>query len=214
MKAMHSDIFAKMFEAVAAVMNAKAVELCEMDARLGDGDLGLTMKKGFEALPALIRDAGESDPGKTLMKAGMKMASVVPSTMGTLMASGIMGGGKNLVGKEMLDARAYLSFLDGFCDGIKKRGKCARGDCTVLDAFGPAADSLREALWRNENISLSEAAEVALKGADAGVEATKSMEPKYGKAAVHKAAAAGTPDQGACAGMYVLQGIRDYFSNC
>ena len=35
------------------------------------------------------------------------------------------------------------------------------------------------------------------------------MEPKYGKAAVHKAAAAGQLDQGACAGMYMVQGCRD-----
>ena len=36
------------------------------------------------------------------------------------------------------------------------------------------------------------------------------MEPKYGKAAVHKAAAVGQVDQGACAGLYMVQGCRDY----
>ena len=43
-----------------------------------------------------------------------------------------------------------------------------------------------------------------------GVEKTKSMEPKYGKAAVHKAAALGTPDQGAYAGYFMLKGMADF----
>ena len=38
-------------EAVAQVMTENADHLCEMDARMGDGDLGLTMKKGYCALP-------------------------------------------------------------------------------------------------------------------------------------------------------------------
>ncbi len=39
----------------------------------------LTMDKGYGALPDLIRENAEpGDIGKTLMKAGMKMSSVVP----------------------------------------------------------------------------------------------------------------------------------------
>ncbi len=70
------------------------------------------------------------------------MASVVPSTMGTLMASGIMSGGKKTAGKEKLDAPGYLLFLQGFAEGIAKRGKCVRGERTVLDAVGEAGNCL------------------------------------------------------------------------
>ena len=89
-----------LFQGAADIFGEKKEELCEMDARMGDGDLGLTMQKGFGALPQLIRDnEAEGDIGKTLMKAGMKMAALVPSTMGTLMSSGIMEGGK-AIGKK------------------------------------------------------------------------------------------------------------------
>ena len=88
-----------LFQGVAAVFAEKKEELCEMDANMGDGDLGLTMDKGYGALPGLLQENMETgDAGKTLMKAGMKMSSVVPSTMGTLMSSGIMEGGKALKG--------------------------------------------------------------------------------------------------------------------
>ena len=196
------------FAVIGEVMTAHADELCEMDARMGDGDLGLTMKKGFSAMPEILNAIDENDLGKKLTKAGMKMASVVPSTMGTLMASGIMTGGKELVGKEAIDASGLLIFLKGYAAGIAKRGKCARGERTVLDAVGAAADKLEAALM--PDMTLAQAAEIALEGAKEGVEATRSMEPKYGKAAVHKAAAAGQVDQGACAGMYMVQGCRDF----
>ena len=196
------------FSAIGKVMAEHADELCEMDARVGDGDLGLTMKKGFNAMPEILDGIDEADLGKKLMKAGMKMASVVPSTMGTLMASGVMTGGKELAGKTSIDAAGLLIFLKGYAAGIAKRGKCARGERTVLDAVGTAADKLEAAL--TPGMTLEQAAEIALEGAKEGVEATRTMEPKYGKAAVHKAAAAGQLDQGACAGMYMVQGCRDF----
>lgn len=201
----------ELFESVAAVMAEKAEALCQMDAKMGDGDLGLTMRKGFGAMPQLLRDVEEADMGKRLMKAGMKMSSVVPSTMGTLMASGVMAGGKAIVGASEIDAKVYLAYLKGFAAGIEKRGKCARGERTVLDAIGAAADKLEAQLAAHPGLSLAEAGEIALKGAEEGVEATRTMEPKYGKAAVHKAAAVGVADQGACAGMYMISGYRDYF---
>ena len=62
------------------------------------------------------------------MKAGMRMASVVPSTMGTLMASGIMEAGKALKRKENEMGPADLSvYFTAFAAGIQKRGKCSRG---------------------------------------------------------------------------------------
>ena len=132
-----------LFDSVAAIMAENAERLCAMDANMGDGDLGLTMKKGFGALPGLIADIDEADLGKRLAKAGMKMSSVVPSTMGTLMSSGVMEGGKRLSGCEAIGPAEFAGFLEGYAAGIQKRGKCQRGDRTVLDAIGPAADAGR-----------------------------------------------------------------------
>ena len=52
-------------------------------------------------------------------------------------------------------------------------------------------------------------AKAALEGAKAGLEATKNMKPKHGKAAGFAAKALGTEDQGATAGMLLVQGLRD-----
>lgn len=194
-----------LMESVAQIMSENADHLCEMDARMGDGDLGLTMRKGYCALPALYAALDDADMGKRLSKAGLKMSSVVPSTMGTLMSAGWMEGGKRLVGKEKVDAASFAAFLQGFADGIVKRGKCAPGDRTVLDAILPAAQAARKAAAGGGD--LSETADAALNGAREGVAATRDMEPKYGKAAVFASKALGTEDQGATAGMLLIQGL-------
>lgn len=192
-------------DAVAQVMTENADHLCEMDARMGDGDLGLTMKKGYCALPEIYAGMEETDMGKRLSKSGLKMSTVVPSTMGTLMSSGWMEGGKRLVGKEAVDAAAFAVFLRGFADGIVKRGKCAPGDRTVLDAVLPAAEAAEQAAATGNDLIAT--ARAALEGAKQGLVATKNMPPKYGKAAVFAAKALGTEDQGATAGMLLIQGL-------
>lgn len=211
MNTIHEQQLTELFESVSRKMEEKAEHLCEMDARMGDGDLGLTMRRGFAGAAEFLRETEEPNLGKKLMKAGMRMASVAPSTMGTLMASGIMGAGKALDGRDTLDAAGLLVFLQAFGAGVAKRGKCARGEKTVLDCTAAAADELEAALQRQPAMTLAEAAEAAVRGGEAGVEATKQMEAKYGKAAVHRAASLGVADQGATAALYMLEGICEYF---
>ena len=208
MKKYNVEQLPKLFEGAAAVFAEKKEELCSMDANMGDGDLGLTMSKGFEALPDFIRqNMEEKDAGKTLMKAAMKMAGLVPSTMGTLMSSGILEGGKALKGTAEFGALEMVIFLQAFAAGIQKRGKCQPGDCTILDAMLPAAE--KAAAAEEEGGDLCKVITMALEGAKEGVESTKNMVPKFGKAAVFSARAVGTADQGATAGMYFLEGLKN-----
>lgn len=203
-----TEMLPALFRSVADIMAQNADRLCEMDAAMGDGDLGLTMKKGFAALPELIAECDEPDLGKRLARAGMKMSSVVPSTMGTLMSSGVMTGGKAISGREAIDAAALAVFLRGFADGIIKRGKCEVGQRTVLDAISPAADAAEKAAA--DGALLSDTAAAAADGAARGVEATKSMAPVFGKAAVFSAKAIGVEDQGAVAGALFVSGLKNY----
>ena len=189
----------ELFAAVGGLFTEKRDELCEMDAQMGDGDLGLTMSKGYGALPQLLRDNMEpGDIGKTLMKGGMKMSS------------GIMAGGKALKGKPELDAAGLAAYIAAFADGIQQRGKCQRGNRTILDALAAAADKASALVSAHPESSLQDVINAAVEGAGEGVEATKSMTPVFGKAAVFAAKAIGTPDQGAVAGRYMLIGMQNY----
>lgn len=210
MESIRQNQLPELFRGVSDIFAEKMDELCAMDAAMGDGDLGITMKKGFGALPQLITECQEENNiGKTLMKAGMKMASIVPSTMGTLMSSGIIEGGKAVGGVNAMGPKELCAFLTGFAAGIQKRGKCNAGDRTVYDSVSEAAKKATQAY--NENKSLKEIMEAAVFGAEEGVEATKNMLPRYGKAAVFANKAKGVADQGAVAGKYFMEGLFRFF---
>ena len=131
-----------LFQGVADIFEEQKDHLCEMDAAMGDGDLGLTMSKGYGALPGLIKDQmQETSVAKTLMKAAMKMQGLVPSTMGTLMSTGVMYGGKAVGDKPEMDVKDLAAFLEGFAAGIQKRGKCQPGDRTIYDSVSKAAEA-------------------------------------------------------------------------
>ena len=200
-----------LFGAVNEVFQEKKDELGEMDAKLGDGDLGLTMSKGYGALPEAMEAASEAaggDVGKLLVKASMTMSSVAPSTMGFLMSSGLMEAGKALKGAREITPEGLAKFLTAFAAGIQKRGKCQPGERTILDAVQPGAERAREAAASGAD--LAGVIDAAKEGAAAGVEATKDMLPRYGKAAVHAAKAIGTADQGAVASYCLICGMRNY----
>jgi dihydroxyacetone kinase-like protein len=200
----------ELFEAIGKQFAENAEKLCEMDSKMGDGDLGLTMKKGFGSLPDIIRNMDEDDLSKKIRNAGMEMTDIVPSTMGMLMGTGVSFGGKALAERKVFDAQGLSLFLEGFSAGIVKRGKCARGERTVLDSIAAAADAAKVKLVSNPEACIEEVCIAALQGAKDGLEATKNMAPKYGKAAVHANIAFGVPDQGATAGLVMIQGIADY----
>lgn len=209
------DQIPDLFASVGDLFVEKKEELCEMDARLGDGDLGLTMSKGYAALPDLMRAeaAGAGgDIGKMLMKAGMKMSSLVPSTMGFLMSTGVMEGGKTLKGKTELDGAALADYLVGFAAGVQKRGKCEAGQRTIYDAVFPAGQAAKAAVEKNPAADLNEVINAAVDAAKAGVEATRDMTPVFGKAAVHAAQCVGVEDQGALAGYYKMLGLSNYIN--
>lgn len=202
-----------LFASVGNLFVEKKEELCDMDAKLGDGDLGLTMSKGYAALPDLMRaeaDGAAGDVGKMIMKAGMKMSSLVPSTMGFLMSTGVMEGGKALKGKTEIDGAALADYLVGFAAGVQKRGKCQPGQRTIYDAVLPAAEAAKAAVDANPTATLQEVITAAVEAAKAGVEATKDMTPVFGKAAVHAAQCVGVADQGAVAGYYKMLGLSNY----
>ncbi|MCL2853255.1 MAG: DAK2 domain-containing protein [Defluviitaleaceae bacterium] len=190
---------------ISAIMVENRELLCKLDAEMGDGDLGLTMSKAFPAAEKEAVESDETDLGKLMARCGMKMNSAAPSTMGTLMSSGFVYAGKALAGKTVVDLEDFAKFYRLFADGIANRGKAARGERTVLDALYPAADAAEQAL--SEGADIAGIASAALAAAEYGLEATKDMLPRYGKAAPFIASAKGKIDQGAFVGKLFAQGI-------
>lgn len=198
------------FTELAHLMEAEKETLTQLDAAIGDGDLGLTMSKGFAKVDEAFESLDEADVGKLLSRAGMTLARAVPSTMGTLMATGLMKGGKAVTGKTEITLSDFAVFLREFVTGIMARGKAEPGDKTIIDSLHPAADALERASDERQPLAagLSEAYEAAVQG----VENTKNMISQHGKAACFQEKTLGKKDPGATVGMLFVKGFTDYVS--
>jgi dihydroxyacetone kinase-like protein len=194
------------FDAASDVMNEKKDYLTELDAALGDGDLGLTMSAGFSKAREAVHGTDEADLGKLFLLAGMTIARAVPSTMGTLVGSGFMRAAKAMKGRERMTLADLASFADQFVAGLMERGKAQPGDRTIIDSMYPAARSLEASA--SGGATLEDAVGSAVSAAEAGVEATKDMKAAFGRGVFFGEQVLGKPDQGAIVGMYILQAWR------
>ncbi len=188
------------------IMNENKDFLIELDSMMGDGDLGLTMSKAFSAAWEEIGETEETDLGKLLSKTGMVMAKAAPSTMGTLMGTGFIRGGKAVAGKSELTTKDVADFFQAFVQGIMDRGKAKPGEKTIIDSLKPAAEALAASDQSDPRDALSE----ALKAAEEGLEATKDMVAQHGRIAYYKDKAKGEQDPGATVAVLVIKGFITY----
>ena len=184
--------------------------LIDLDSALGDGDLGLTMTAGFAEGVNFVNSSQETDLGKLTMMMGMAISKKVPSTMGTLVASGFMGAGKTAKGLSEINAEQFALYIEGFVNGVMNRGKASPGDRTLVDSLYPASEALKKSIATGNDIS--KALEDAFNAAVDGVEKTKNMMPKFGRAVYYGDQVWGKEDQGAVVGRLIFEGFRNALS--
>ncbi|OOB79449.1 MAG: hypothetical protein BEN18_03960 [Epulopiscium sp. Nuni2H_MBin001] len=179
--------------------------LIDLDSVVGDGDLGLTMSDGFTAAYKKIKDTTEADIGKTIYQAGKAMSTAVPSTMGTLMASGLMEAGKNLKGKTELDNSDIALLFKSYFDGVAKRGKAKLGDKTFLDGLGPAVDSMNTSVSAGDDLKTM--ATKAFEAATKGFDDTTKMKAVHGRAAIRGEESRSLQDPGAAVATLIIKAL-------
>lgn len=168
------------FSKAAAILDANVDELARLDGLSGDGDLGASMSAAGQAMQAAVSAEENTDLGAVLMKAAMACNKAAPSTMGTLISSGVMALAKASKGKTSLSAADLVTFPRLFAEAIMARGKSQLGDKTILDALLPMADAVEASFAGNADLQAAFAAGAA--AAQAGAEATCGMLAKVGRA--------------------------------
>ncbi|WP_413734762.1 DAK2 domain-containing protein [Sodalis sp. RH21] len=191
-----------------AELSRQREALINLDQQVGDGDLGITMQKAFAAAAQVEPTVGAGIE-KLLIQCGIAMAKAAPSTMGTLMATGFMRGGKALpADTARLDGPALALFFTAFTQGIAERGKARPGDKTVLDVLLPASQALHLSVARQS--PLSDGVNAAYLAAQAGLEATRAMVPQQGKAACFVEKSLGIPDPGGAVAVILFHVLDEF----
>ncbi len=182
--------------------------LIALDGKVGDSDLGITMNKAFVAAWESVRDNANDPIGKTLQLAGMAVAKAAPSTMGTLVATGFMRGGKALEDSSQWSTAGMATFWAAFFKGVAERGKAQLGDKTLLDVLGPIVQALNDASAADSNLENALAA--ARVAAANGLQATENMVAQHGKAACFQEKTLGLQDAGATVGLLIIDTMHQY----
>jgi phosphoenolpyruvate---glycerone phosphotransferase subunit DhaL len=125
----------KLIEVMAETMVAHTEELTRLDQAVGDGDHGLNMKRGFDAVLAEA-DAIVAKPLPDALRAiGMTLVMKVGGASGPLYGTLAMGLGKAMpVEPVMTDLAAALGKA---IEDVKARGKSDTGQKTMLDVLVP-----------------------------------------------------------------------------
>ena len=152
-----------------------------LDAAMGDGDTGVSVSKGAQGvLEHMAANPPTDDLGKWLAGVGMAYNRVAPSTMGALVATGLMRAGKEAMGVSSVDNAILAKMLMAASLGVQERGKAKLGDKTLVDALHPAAEAFSSAI--NAGLSLEVAGQVMLEAARNGRDAATPLKSMIGRA--------------------------------
>jgi dihydroxyacetone kinase-like protein len=187
----------------AAEWSLHSDEIGQLDAIIGDGDMGVTVKLGSLAMTDFLAKPAEEDIGKLLMKCGMQINKASPSTFGTLLASAFMEAGKSALGRKEIEFKELALLGQGAIEGVKKRGKAKVGEKTMMDSLVPAVEAFECALTKGAKAKA--VIESAIKAAKEGMLATVKMKAKYSRASYRPDGGIGVQDAGATAMYYLIE---------
>ncbi len=172
-----------------AALETEAGNLTELDARIGDGDLGVTLLKAFRELDR-IKDTLPEDIGTAFMQCASAVSKVSSSSFGTLFATCLMTVAKGTKGHTSAPWSDVPDYLEKSVNAMMLRGKASLGDKTVMDAVISAA---RAAAGKNDPAVLLAAAR---QGVDAAMTEFRDKPNKIGRARIFAERTVGMDDPG------------------
>ncbi|MEV4135284.1 dihydroxyacetone kinase subunit DhaL [Dactylosporangium sp. NPDC049742] len=189
--------------AVAASVTAHAAELTDLDAAIGDGDHGVNLRRGFDAVVAALAAFDADTAGAVLTKTGTTLVSKVGGASGPLYGSLFRALGKTL--SDDSSVTAFGAGLRAGLDAIVRLGKAEPGDKTMVDALTPAIAAFEAATPSG----LAAAATAAATAAADGAAATTPLQARKGRASYLGERSAGHQDPGATSTALIFAALAD-----
>ena len=186
---------------IANCMEESADELNSADGLLGDGDLGITMIRGFRQIME-IRDSLPDDIGMALFQCAKAFTKTSGSSFGTLLATGLMAVAKVKKGQMDIHNEEISNLLGVALEAMKERGKANLGDKTVLDVLDAAIMASKNKTTGME--MLSDIHEAIRKTIDD----FRDRESKVGRARIFSEKSIGLDDPGMLAFQRMFEAIN------
>jgi dihydroxyacetone kinase-like protein len=193
----------RLIAAAAAAVIDHAEELTELDRAIGDGDHGLNMKRGFEAVLADADNLAGKPLAEMLKGAGTHLVMTIGGASGPLYGSLLLAMGK-AAGEGPLDLGAAARLLAEGVEAVKKRGKSDAGEKTMIEVLLPVSRRLSAVAGGEAPADL--AAELGAI-ADEGLESTRAMKATKGRASFLGERSIGHLDPGARSSQLLIRAV-------
>ena len=185
---------------IAQLMEESADELNAADGLLGDGDLGITMVRGFREIIE-IRDSLPDDVGMALFQCAKAFTKSSGSSYGTLLATGLMSVAKKKKGQQEIQVEEISALLNDALDAMKQRGKAELGDKTVLDVIAASSQAAKD---QSDGSSVLKAINDAVTST---IDEFRSRQSKIGRARIFSEKSIGLDDPGMLAFRKMLEAL-------
>lgn len=200
-----------LLEQVAIDVESNKDYLCDLDGAVGDGDHGVSMTIGMRAVRRAMDDLPDNPSIQDAFQAASDAYAIeVGATIGPLYEVAFAAAAEASAGKQDLGAVAdWVGVYQAMFDAIQQLGGAQLGDKTLLDAFHPAIEQLRN----NQDAPLAQALTEAASTARSAAEATKDLVPQKGRASRLGDRAMGHQDAGATSLAIILETVASFVSN-
>ena len=196
------------FKTIAAEVMPQADVLRDLDAKIGDGDLGITITRGMSAVIEGLDDLKGTPVSNQLARSGMTFNRAAASTFGILFASAMMRGGAVVKDREDVGSVDVVPIARAALQGLMDRGKAKLGDKTMLDALAPAIEAFDNVQQAGK--SLADATDAAVAACELATEATIEMQSKVSRAGWLGERSIGVQDPGATAVLFMLRAAQSW----
>ena len=197
-------------EKCATVLEANKAYLTELDSPIGDADHGANIARGFATIVSKLPTVADKDIGQLLKMTGMTLMSAVGGASGLLYGNFFLKAATVAGNKTEVTAAELVQLLEAGQDGVVQRGRAVVGDKTMIDAWTPAINALREAV--NAGQALPTALTAAVAAAEAGMKSTIPLQARKGRASYLGERSIGHQDPGATSTHLILQALLDTVS--
>lgn len=193
---------------IAEVIETNKQYLTDLDAAIGDADHGINLDRGFKAIKEKLPQFLDKDIGAILKNVGMVLVSTVGGASGPLYGTFFMRMGSIALGKKAIGDNDIVAMFEAGLSGIKERGKAQAGDKTMIDAIEPALNELKKSL--KDGLKFNEALNIAATASYNGVEMTKKIAAKKGRASYLGDRSIGHQDPGATSAYLMIKTAAEY----
>ena len=195
----------KALDAMCDTIETEKDYLSDLDGAIGDGDHGVNMAKCFREVKKKLAASTAADMKTLLNDVGMVVLNSVGGAMGALYGTFFLKMAQESAGKSELGLSDLVSMFQAAEQGILEIGKANLGDKTLIDTLSPAVRALEQS--EKENLPLPKALVNFEQAAQKGMESTKNMLAKMGRASRLGERTIGHQDSGATSCYFILRSL-------